>query len=313
MQADNSTARRFGGTGLGLTISAQLVEMMGGSIGATSEPGAGSTFWFEVPLEAAVTGAQPIIAARRSGPVGERDATGALTELAPLVLVAEDSHVNQLLAVRLLDQCGYRAEIVNDGLEALEAIAQTDYAAILMDCQMPELDGYQATQEIRRREGVGEHVPIIAMTAHSMAGDRDKCIAAGMDDYVSKPIRLALLNEALGRWVPQDLQPPSPDAPEPHLSGSAEVLDRAVVDELRQLDNESARELVELYYADSMAQIPELARAARVADAATVSAQRTGSRARASASARRSSPRWPGSSSSAPATTTSTSPASWSR
>ena len=120
-----------------------------------------------------------------------------------MILVAEDSPVNQLLgAVRLLDQCGYRAEVVGDGNEALQAaVQQTDYAAVLMDCQMPELDGYEATQEIRRRENGGPRLPIIAMTAHSMAGDREKCLAAGMDDYVSKPIRLAVLSSALARWV----------------------------------------------------------------------------------------------------------------
>jgi len=149
-QADNSTARRFGGTGLGLTICAQLVEMMGGTIGALSEPASGSTFWFELPLEAAVETrweAEPTPAITA---LGERNGNGILSAKAPLILVAEDSEVNQLLAVRMLDQCGFRSDVVGDGREAIEAIAQTNYAAVLMDCQMPALDGYEATRAIRR-------------------------------------------------------------------------------------------------------------------------------------------------------------------
>jgi len=200
-QADGSTARRYGGTGLGLAISAELVEMMGGQIGASSSPGAGSTFWFEVTLARGDGSGAVIKPAERFTARGERDADGHLTTAAPLVLVAEDNPVNRMLAVRMLDKCGYRSAVASGGVEALRALEQTSYAAILMDCQMPDMDGYQTTREIRRRENATGHIPIIAVTAHSLAGDREKCLAAGMDGYVSKPLRSSDLLEALGHLV----------------------------------------------------------------------------------------------------------------
>jgi two-component system sensor histidine kinase/response regulator len=115
--------------------------------------------------------------------------------------VAEDNPVNQMLATRLLDKCGYRSEVVADGNAALKAVEHTRYAAILMDCQMPEMDGYTATRAIRSREDGAHHMPIIATTAHSMSGDRDACIAAGMDSYISKPIRVIELREILERSI----------------------------------------------------------------------------------------------------------------
>ena len=271
VQADSSTARQYGGTGLGLTISAQLVEMMGGTIGASSEPGTGSTFWFEIPFEGPREAEEVVRATRPRGPLGERDRTGALVEGSPLILVAEDSQVNQLLAVRLLDQCGYRAEVVADGEAAVAAVERAEYVAVLMDCQMPVLDGYEATREIRRRERAGEHLPIVAMTAYSMAGDREKCLSAGMDDYVSKPIRLAALSDALARCVPGERRPLGSDAPD-HDPRTAEVLDRAVIDELRSLDGDVAREVVTLYLEDSVNQLEMLDAAIADDDDDTVAA-----------------------------------------
>jgi signal transduction histidine kinase/ActR/RegA family two-component response regulator len=202
-QAEGSTARRYGGTGLGLTISARLIELMGGTIGATSTPGVGSSFWFEVTLPPADPADQPTQPQEHFTALGERGADGVLTDAAPLVLVAEDNPVNQMLAVRQLDKCGYRTDVVANGHEALEATAQTSYAAVLMDCQMPEMDGYDASRLIRQRERENglEHLPIVATTAHSMSGDREKCLSAGMDEYISKPIRTVELSSTLARAI----------------------------------------------------------------------------------------------------------------
>jgi signal transduction histidine kinase/ActR/RegA family two-component response regulator len=203
-QAERSTAGAYGGTGLGLSISARLVAMMGGTIGASSEPGAGSRFWFELPLRRADGSQRSVAHAPDLFLVGTPVRARSLPVAAPLVLVAEDNPVNQVLAVRLLEKCGYRAKIVGNGRDAVAAVERGSYAAVLMDCQMPELDGYEATREIRSREGDSGRVPIIAMTANSMAGDREKCLDAGMDDYVSKPIDSDELRAALVRHATLD-------------------------------------------------------------------------------------------------------------
>jgi signal transduction histidine kinase/FixJ family two-component response regulator len=196
VQADASTTRRFGGNGLGLAIAKELVDLMDGAIGAESEPGRGSRFWVELPLPEA--SANPLQIARdRVVHLADRRAEPG----ARLVLVVEDSPVNRLVAVRVLERAGFRAHVVNDGREALQALSTQRYDAVLMDCQMPDIDGYEATRELRRREGTGRHTPVIAMTAHAMTGDRERCIAAGMDDYITKPVRSQTLTDMLERWV----------------------------------------------------------------------------------------------------------------
>ncbi|MGH2849712.1 MAG: ATP-binding protein [Solirubrobacteraceae bacterium] len=196
-QADVSLTRAYGGNGLGLAIAKELIELMGGTMGVETELGQGSTFWFEVPLPSVHVEAPEPEAHERLAPLSARGPSPA----APLVLIVEDSPVNRLVAQRVVERCGFRSHVVNDGREALDALAAQNYAAVLMDCQMPEIDGYAATRELRRREQGKRHTPVIAMTAHAMSADRDRCIEAGMDDYITKPVRSQKLAAMLERWA----------------------------------------------------------------------------------------------------------------
>lgn len=198
VQADSSIGRRFGGTGLGLAIAKQLVEAMGGSIGLDSAPGRGSRFWFELPLP------QP------SGHPGTAPGLPMEPALLPIppagaasahILLAEDNPVNQTIARRLLERAGHNVTIVGDGESAVEAWQAGRFDAVFMDCQMPGIDGYEATGEIRKLEHGLRHTPIIALTAAAMDGERKRCLEAGMDDYLAKPIDLAELNRVLQSWV----------------------------------------------------------------------------------------------------------------
>jgi CheY-like chemotaxis protein/HPt (histidine-containing phosphotransfer) domain-containing protein len=162
----------------------------------------------------------------------------ARARLRSRLLLVDDNEVNQMLAVELLEREGYRVDVASNGRDALKALALTDYAAVLMDCQMPEMDGFEATATIRKGEAPGRHVPIIAMTANAMQGDRERCLASGMDDYLSKPIEQEKLYETVRRCIAAgpDERPPAPEASPPSsLNGSAEAAVEPSVVDLGQL------------------------------------------------------------------------------
>ena len=192
-QADASTTRKYGGTGLGLAISRHLIELMHGRIGVESTLGAGARFWCELTLPVAEVPLAAAPAAPAPAPVPSR------TAAAQKVLVVDDNQVNRLVANRMLAKLGCEVVEATDGVEAVALAAAGGVALILMDCQMPELDGYAATAAIRAAE-TGRRVPIVAMTANAMEGDRERCLAAGMDDYVTKPVSAAALARVVAIW-----------------------------------------------------------------------------------------------------------------
>jgi len=244
-QVDASTARRYGGTGLGLAICRRLCELMDGTITAASTLGAGSTVTFTVragavelashdpvpgtPGPSGTRPAGPAPVFRALGGAGARAGTPATDPAPPpQLLVAEDHPVNQRLVLLQLAKLGYRADLVNDGVAAVAAVRRRDYDVVLMDLQMPELDGLAATRQIRARLG-GRGPRIIALTANALPGDREACLAAGMDDYLSKPLDTAELARALGRW------PGSAPAPDQAPDQAPTVLDPTAIADLREL------------------------------------------------------------------------------
>ncbi len=195
-QADASISRRFGGTGLGLSICKRLVTLMGGQIGVADRPGGGSVFWFELPLRRA----DPTVAPDRAELAHDDDA-GRGTAPAARILLAEDNAVNIELATTILEQAGYSVDVALDGLQAVAAFRRRSYDLVLMDMRMPNLDGPAAAREMRALETGRGRVPILALTANAMQQDRLRCVHAGMDDVVAKPVDPRTLRQTVARWL----------------------------------------------------------------------------------------------------------------
>ena len=203
-QADNSTKRRYGGTGLGLAICRRLVELMQGRIGVKSVVNEGSVFHFTARF-----GLQELPdSGPREGPAAGPETRESALDRRPLkILLAEDSPVNQRLAVGLLRRKGHLVTVAANGKQAVEAFRNESFDLVFMDVQMPEMDGFEATETIRAAEEKGQHVPIIAMTAHAMKGDRERCLQSGMDAYLAKPIRARELYEVIAAYTPENVAP----------------------------------------------------------------------------------------------------------
>jgi len=264
-QVDGSSTRRYAGTGLGLAIARQLVELMDGEIGVRSEPGKGSTFWF-------TAGFRVVDAPATSAPAVPRAASIAGTSCAR-VLVVEDNPANQAVARRMLEHLGCEVDMVDDGRAALACIAATRYDLVLMDCQMPDMDGFATTRALRRREAgqpAAARLPVVAMTANVFAQDREACLAAGMDDFLAKPVNLASMQAALDNWVTSPrvsssfrrVAPPPADARE----GAASALDAELFEELFSLMGEKFGNFVSVFTEDSQMRLASLRAAAAHGD-----------------------------------------------
>jgi signal transduction histidine kinase/HPt (histidine-containing phosphotransfer) domain-containing protein/ActR/RegA family two-component response regulator len=258
-QADSSTSRKYGGTGLGLAISRSLIQMMGGSLTVSSQPGQGSRFLIDLWLPQ--TQSETVMAPSTLDhqlPPQERTPSVAGHDVIfhGQVLLAEDNETNLIVAQAWLEKAGLKVQTAENGEEALRLIEQQHFDIVLMDCQMPVVDGFAATKMLRQQElGSGRHLTVIAVTANAMEGDKERCLAAGMDDYLAKPYSGQDLRNLLLRWLPSEeaprtaKQPPIPPRPgQMALEPSRKIrppLDAAVLDSLRSLNPEGGNVLID--------------------------------------------------------------------
>ncbi|HSS79525.1 MAG TPA: response regulator [Thermoanaerobaculia bacterium] len=237
-QADSSNTRIYGGTGLGLAISQRLAKKLGGSMWVESKPGKGSVFHFTIRCRQATGALASALASRTPEALHAPDPQ--LGERLPLrILVAEDNSVNQRVALLLLERLGYSADVAGNGYEVLAALHRQPYDVVLMDVQMPDMDGLEATRRIQSEWPEAQRPRVLAMTASALVADRNACLAAGMDGFLSKPVLIRELQAAL-----RSVAVPSLTSPAPEPAGEPPLLDPTYLDRLRQLETVSGRSVV---------------------------------------------------------------------
>jgi len=264
-QVDASSTRQYGGTGLGLAISKQLAEMMGGSIGATSEEGEGAVFWFTVLMEKQAEGVR-----RDDVHNPPEDVFARFDAEKVRILLVEDNAVNRAVALGLLKTLGLRADTAHDGEEAVAALERSPYDLVLMDCQMPKMDGYEATRRIRRMEGAAGRTVVVAMTAHAMSGDRLKCLEAGMNDHIAKPVSRSALVGVLRRWLPKAAIIADPPGKDGETRGADAVWNRPELLRLLGGDESLVRAIAAEFLEDTPFEIGALMAALEAGDTEAV-------------------------------------------